>query len=53
MQLNLDSTPNAIWTSHWPKSSCYQMKQPIMDIGGWLRSLGLGEYETAFREKQS
>jgi hypothetical protein len=21
-----------------------------MDIGGWLRSLGLGQYETVFRE---
>jgi hypothetical protein len=21
-----------------------------MDIGGWLRSLGLGQYETAFRD---
>ena len=23
-----------------------------MDIGGWLRSLGLEEYETAFRENK-
>ena len=23
-----------------------------MDIVGWLRSLGLGEYETAFRENK-
>ena len=23
-----------------------------MDIGGWLRSLGLGEYETVFRENK-
>ena len=21
-----------------------------MDVGGWLRSLGLGKYEAAFRE---
>jgi len=21
-----------------------------MDLGGWLRSLGLGQYEVAFRE---
>src|SRR6516165_10748349 len=26
--------------------------RPIMDIGGWLRSLGLEEYETAFRENK-
>ena len=25
---------------------------PIMDVGGWLRSLGLEEYETAFRENK-
>jgi SAM domain (Sterile alpha motif) len=23
-----------------------------MDIGGWLRSLGLGQYETVFRENE-
>ena len=23
-----------------------------MDIGGWLRGLGLGQYETAFRENE-
>ena len=23
-----------------------------MDVGGWLRSLGLGEYEKAFRENK-
>ena len=23
-----------------------------MDLGGWLRSLGLGKYEAAFRENQ-
>ena len=26
--------------------------RPIMDIGGWLRGLGLDEYETAFRENK-
>ena len=24
----------------------------IMDLGGWLRSLGLGQYEAAFRENE-
>ena len=24
----------------------------IMDVGGWLRSLGLGQYEAAFRENE-
>ena len=24
-----------------------------MDIGGWLRSLGLEQYEAAFRENES
>jgi len=23
-----------------------------MDVGDWLRSLGLGEYESAFRDNQ-
>ena len=23
-----------------------------MDVGGWLRSLGLGQYEVAFREQE-
>jgi hypothetical protein len=23
---------------------------PVMDLGGWLRSLGLERYEAAFRE---
>ena len=23
-----------------------------MDLGGWLRSLGLGKYEAAFRENE-
>jgi SAM (Sterile alpha motif) domain-containing protein len=23
-----------------------------MDVGGWLRSLGLGQYEAAFRENE-
>src|SRR5580704_17974306 len=27
-----------------------QLRAPIMDIGGWLRSLGLEQYERAFRE---
>ena len=25
----------------------------IMDVGDWLRSLGLGQYETLFRENTS
>jgi len=24
----------------------------MMDLGGWLRSLGLGKYEAAFRENE-
>jgi class 3 adenylate cyclase len=27
-------------------------RETIMDVGDWLRSLGLGQYETAFRENE-
>src|SRR5215472_13433630 len=30
--------------------SCVGLGLPIMDLGGWLRSLGLAQYEAAFRE---
>jgi SAM domain (Sterile alpha motif) len=29
-----------------------QIRTPTMDIGGWLRSLGLERYEAAFRENE-
>jgi class 3 adenylate cyclase/predicted ATPase len=27
-------------------------RNPVMDVGDWLRSLGLGQYEAAFRESE-
>jgi hypothetical protein len=36
----------------WPQGSCKSASSwdPIMDLGGWLRSLGLERYEAAFRD---
>jgi hypothetical protein len=28
------------------------VKETTMDVGGWLRSLGLGQYEAAFRDNE-
>jgi SAM (Sterile alpha motif) domain-containing protein len=31
---------------------CRRVQLAAMDIGGWLRSLGLGQYELAFRDNE-
>jgi class 3 adenylate cyclase len=46
--------PIAVFGSHGPghavSVSCPGLGRPIMDLGSWLRSLGLAQYEAAFRE---
>jgi hypothetical protein len=37
----------------WPcKSGAMTSKGMIIDVGGWLRGLGLGQYEAAFRQNE-
>ena len=36
-----------------PRGSCSEANQgTAMDVGGWLRALGLEQYEAAFRENE-
>jgi hypothetical protein len=44
MPTTLDSSPRL--DNHWWQA----VEGNVMDLGGWLRSLGLGQYEAAFRE---
>src|SRR5215469_16902532 len=48
------SRPIAVSGSHGPghgfSVSCAGFRRPVMDLGSWLRSLGLAQYEAAFRE---
>ena len=49
---NPDAAPRPLWAA--PRMICCKLKPggvTIMDIVDWLRSLGLGKYEAAFREK--
>ena len=46
--------PDASWThpSHRTMMSAPRIVGAVMDIVVWLRSLGLGKYEAAFRENE-
>ncbi len=41
------------WTYGFAQTIIYPCRfDTTMDIGGWLRGLGLGQYETTFRENE-
>src|SRR5215471_17100289 len=48
--------PSAFWTPRFARlmmcAEVERMGAPFMDLGEWLRSLGLEEYEVAFRDNK-
>jgi len=49
--------PKGDWVNHWTYKSARtiigeQLGGERMDVGSWLRSLGLGQYEAAFRSNE-
>ena len=47
-----EQTTSLPWTRLLPWMIMGSLGGAIMDIGEWLRSLGLGKYEVAFRENE-
>jgi hypothetical protein len=45
-------TGGTLWTPrlHWDHDRRRRFEEARMDVGGWLRSLGLGRYEILFRQ---
>ena len=59
-RFELFMTPTAVMAKKVPWTRCFGRKimcagaklGPTMDLGSWLRSLGLERYEAAFRENE-